>query len=370
MMTTIHFAKNHGGPLHYFGNLFLSCDALGHMHSDCNWLKELFSIIQFNTHGKKYKRCIEPFSGCASWSIAAMELGLADQYVINDSDKTLIQTLNLIKDKPHLIKTRYALLEQEFEHSPDKKSYFLKTLAAYNHVADNEEKAQLLPFIINHSWSGILFHNSKREILYHEATPCSGKPQEQFLETASLPIERFHAEVDRISELFNAHHVVFKSGDFLDVLADIGPDDFIALDPPYPENERSITEKAGMYTELYSPKRLHERLKQLINKMEHEGINYYMTYGFYNPQFYEYVLLDSMQNPGNYFRGIGYERCAFGTGLNQIYFSSKFSIPAHLKTKIIPANKILKGDSTTTPKEALRQYKEQCFILSDLPTST
>jgi len=356
-MNAVQFNKNHGGPLHYLGNRFLSLpDISGHMYPDSEWLKEHFSIIQFNNHGKKYKRCIEPFSGCASWSIAAMEGGLADQYVINDSDKILIHSLKLIKDQPALLKEHYASLEEAFEQTSAKKSYFLKTVEAYNNVTSDEKKALILPFIINHSWSGILFHNSKGDIIYREGPLFEGKSSERFLEKANLSIEQFNAEIDRVSELFNANDVEFRSGDFLDALTDIRPDDFIALNPPYPENERSVTEKTGMYIELYSPKKLHENLQQIIEKMENQGIHYYMTYGFYNPALHEYVLLNREQQPKNYFRVLGYEHCAFGVGLDQIYFTSKFSIPEHLKTKIVSATKVLEKNSIIKPEDALRKY--------------
>lgn len=356
-MNAVQFSKNYGGPLHYLGNRFLSLpDTSGHMHLDHDWLKEHFSIIQFNNDGKKYKRCIEPFSGCASWTIAAMELGLAEQYIINDSDKILILSLKLIKDKPELLKEHYALLEQAFEQSTEKKIYFLQTLETYNHANSDEAKALILPFIINHSWSGILFHNSKGDILYREGPLFEGKSSERFLEKANLSVAQFNAEIDRVSALFNANYIEFRSGDFLDALADIHPDDFVALNPPYPENERSVADKTCMYTELYSPEKLHENLKKLIEKMEDKGIHYYMTYGFYNPILHDYVPLDDMKNPKNYFRVLGYENCAFGIGLDQMYFTSKFSIPTCLKTKVILATKVLEKSSTIKPEEAIGQY--------------
>lgn len=354
-MDIIPLNKNHGGPLHYLGNRFLSLpNTSGHMHPDNSWLNEHFSIIQFN-NGKKYKRCIEPFSGCASWSLAAMEIGLAEQYIINDSDKILICTLQLIKDNPELVKKHYALLELPFEKTSEKKSYFLRALDTYNQATHNEEKALLLPFIINHSWSGILFHNHKGNILYRKGPLFEGKSGERFLEKANLSVEEFNAEIDRVSELFNANDVEFTSGDFLKALADMRPGDFIALNPPYPENERSLTEKTGMYTELYSPEKLHENLLKTIEQMEKQGIHYYMTYGFYNPALSQYVLRDTTQQPKNYFKVLGYEHCAFGIGLDQMYFSSEFSIPKQLNTKVIPATKVLEG-GFLQPEEALRRY--------------
>ena len=117
-----------------------------------------------------------------------------------------------------------------------------------------------------------------------------------------------------------------------------------------------------MYTELYSPEKLHENLKQLIEKMENKGIHYYMTYGFYNPALYEYVFLNNDQQPKNYFRVLGYKTCAFGIGLDQIYFTSKFSIPLHLRTKVILATKVLEENSILNPEDALRQYNKLLSI--------
>lgn len=352
----VQLTKNYGGPLHYLGNRFLSLpDVSGHMRPDNTWLNEHFSIILFNNGGKKYKHCIEPLSGSASWSLAAMEVGLADKYIINDSDNILINTLQLIRDNPALIKKEYASLVQQYNDSLSKEKFFLDTINNYNQASDSEKKSSILPFIINHSWSGILFHDGDNNIIYREGPLFEGKNAERYLEEANLSPEMFIEEVDRISKLLNANQVVFKSGDFLPVISDMQPSDFIALNPPYPENERSLTDKTGMYIELYSPQKLHENIVHVVDQMEARGIHYYMTYGFYNPQFSQFVLVDNANRPRNYFRVLGYENCAFGIGLDQMYFTSKFSIPNHLKSKVIPAQ-IVFNDKKLTPEDALIQY--------------
>jgi hypothetical protein len=113
----IQLNKNHGGPLHYLGNRFLSLpDVSGHMCPDNTWLNEHFSIILFNNGGKKYKRCIEPLSGSASWSLAVMEVGLADEYIINDSDKILTDNFQVKNIKE--ITTRaidWKLIAEEYD---------------------------------------------------------------------------------------------------------------------------------------------------------------------------------------------------------------------------------------------------------------
>ncbi len=191
-------SKNHGGPLHYLGNRFLSLpDISGHMHPDNTWLNEHFSIILFNNGGKKYKRCIEPMSGSASWSLAAMEIGLADEYIINDSDNILIDTLRLIRNKPDLVKKEYASLIQQYSDSLSKKKFFLDVINQYNQTPDQEKKSLILPFIINHSWGGILFHDGDNNIIYREGRLFEGKNSDHYLEEANLSLDMFIEEVDR-----------------------------------------------------------------------------------------------------------------------------------------------------------------------------
>lgn len=353
-LDNLRLTQNHGGPIHYLGNRYLSLPHLsGHMRVDQRWLIEFFTIISQNTHGKKYRKCFEPFSGSASLTTAAMEFGLAEEYVINDSDDVLIQTHILMRDNPDSIKETYASLSQSYEKSRDKKKFFLDIIKNYNRV-DKQQKSLLLPFIINHSWSGIPFHNARGELLYHE-NQIAGKIIPGHLEKASLTLENYFSEVDRVSNLFNSNKVSFLSGDFLKALSDVGPDDFIALNPPYPENERSVTEHSGMYTELYSPEKLHENLVNLIHTMENKGIPYFMSYGFYNPTWWNFVIRDKADQLKNYFRVTGYSDCAFGVGLDQVYLSPQFSIPQELQTKIIRAVDVLTRKEMT-PEEALENF--------------
>lgn len=87
----VRLPQNHGGPLHYLGNRYLTLpDLTGHMSPDTSWLNEHFSVLLANKKGQKYKKAIEPFAGSASWSMAAMEVGIAEEYIINDSNKILI----------------------------------------------------------------------------------------------------------------------------------------------------------------------------------------------------------------------------------------------------------------------------------------
>lgn len=348
--------KNHGGPIHYLGNRFLSLpDLSGHMRPDNRWLNEIFSIILTNTKGQKFNRCFEPFAGSASWSLAAMELKLADEYVINDSDEMLINTHRLIRDEPEKVKEIYKILLMDYTKTSSKKDFFLETIRNYNSAKEDDQKSLLLPFIINHSWSGILFHDQEGNIVYRDRN-SEGKIVPGYLDKANLSLDMYQKEIDRVSGLFNTNKVIFKSGDFQQVISDAKHDDFIALNPPYPENKNAQSDNTGMYVELYSHETLYEKLVYSIQELENKGVHYFTTYGFYNPKMKNFIIRDDSNQLRHYFRILGYKNCAFGIALDQMYFSSKFLIPNYLKSTIIPASNVL-DDQEMTIEEAMKNFQ-------------
>ncbi len=139
----------------------------------------------------------------------------------------------------------------------------------------------------------------------------------------------------------------------MQAISDIAIGDFVALNPPYPENERSLIEKIGMYVELYSPDQLLENLVNTIRKMDKAGIEYFMTLGFYNPLFSKFVLRDNSGKRRDFFRVMGHENCAWGMALDQMYLSPKLSVPGSLN--IIPADEVLNGKDLT-PDEAFKSF--------------
>jgi site-specific DNA-adenine methylase len=228
-------SDNKGGPLHYMGNRNLTWPLQnGLMKVEKELLRDYFTVILENCKCKKFKRSYEPFAGSSSWSQAAMELGLAEEYIINDSDEVLINTLRLIRDNPEAVKMRYISLVDEYYPSTFKKDFFLQIISSYNQAQSLNEKSLLLPFIVNHSWGGMIFHDDNGNIVYRDAH-IRGEISEDYLSKASLSVEDFVKEVDRVSNLFKINKVVFNSGDFLHTLSDIQEGDFVAMNPPYPE---------------------------------------------------------------------------------------------------------------------------------------
>lgn len=359
-----HLSDNKGGPLHYMGNRNLTWPLQnGLMKVDKELLRDYFTVILENRKFKKFNRSYEPFAGSASWSQAAMELGLAEEYIINDSDEVLVNTLRLIRDNPEEVKMRYISLVDGYYPSTFKKDFFLQIISSYNQAQSLNEKSLLLPFIVNHSWGGIIFHDDKGNIVYRDAN-IRGKMSEGYLSKASLSIEDFVKEVDRVSNLFKINKVVFNSGDFLHTLSDIQEGDFVAMNPPYPETMRAHSEGVGMYTELYETDILHKNIVSIIQKMESSNIEYYMAYGCYDPKLQKFIIKDEFNKLKHFFRITGGKGNIFGEPLDQMYFYSKYSIPASLCSKIIPANDVLQ-DQELTAEEALANFKKNSHQISD-----
>ncbi len=347
--------NNNGGPLYYIGNRNLSWpDMSGKLSIDRRPLNDDFDVILSNTSSRKFKRHIEPFSGSASLSLAAMELGLAQEYIINDSDKALINTLVLIRDKPNDVKQKYEYLVKEYSKAADKKQFFQDLINTYNAQTSIDEKSLILPFIINHSRGGTLYHDDRENLVYRDGY-LKGGSVPGYLDEAPLSLESFKQEVDRISTLLKANKVTFMAGDFLLALSDMQAGDFVTLNPPYPETIRARSGNVAMYTELYPRTTLHNNIIATVEKMEEKGVTYYMTYGCHNPEMQAFVIPDPSGKPRHFLREVGGKNCAYGSGLDQVYMTSTFSIPTHVRSRIIPASDVLQGQELTGA-EALKKF--------------
>lgn len=352
----IEIPLNRGGPIQYLGCRNLTYpDFTGHMRSCNSWINKNFSLIVANTKGKKFGSWYEPFAGTASWTFNAMAVGLAEKYVINDCNIPLITTLKLLQKNPKAVKETYANLVKQFSTSSLPKDFFIETIEAYN-KAQGDAKALLLPFIFNHVWGGIVFYNDDEDIIYREPT-FDGKTYPGYIEKANLSVETFFDEVDRISKLLNNNQVIFQTKDFLESIKDAKAGDFVAMNPPYPSNERSSSEKLSIYQELYGPRLLHDKLLGSVEQMEKQGIDYCLLYGRYEPNLNDFVLRDKANQPKNFFELVGYPQSIFGESLLQTYFSPNYTVPNGMHATFITAKEVLE-DKMPTKQEALNRFRK------------
>lgn len=344
-----------GGPLHYFGNRSLSLPGFdGRMKVDPSWIEQGIEIIQANLHGMKFKRCFEPFAGSAAWSLSAMRNQLAQEYIINDCNQVLIGFFINVQKNPSLVKETYQDLVEKFDQASNKDSFFKQIMERYNFSTDFQ-RSLIMPFIINHSWGGMVFHDHVGRIIYREPV-VNGKKIPGFLDKATLSLSQFFEEIDEVSILFNINKVHFRCQDFEEVLQDVRADDFVNLNPPYPENERSISEQYGLYFEIYSRETLHQNICNALKRMHSLKVTYFMSYGLYSPEMQDFLVHDSSSKVHNrYLRLIGFDDCIFGRWLDQWYFSENIIIPDLLRSKVIPASQFAQCPALS-PQEALSKY--------------
>lgn len=342
---------SHSGPLHYFGNRRLSLPHTnGRMSVDSSWLRDSFEIITANKERRKFKRCFEPFAGSAAWSLTAMEYGLANEYHINDCNKVLINLFITIKENPDIIKETYSKLTKEFNNSKDKEKHYISTIEKHN-TSNDYQKCLFISFLINHSWGGMIFHDQVGNIVYREPT-INGNKYSGVLNNATLSLETYCDEIDRVSKLLNTNNVHFHSMDFREALADIQEGDFVNLNPPYPENERSLSEKYGLYVEMYSREELHKNIHDLVKIMDSRKVTYFMSYGLHNPEMKKFVITNPKNKLRHYLRLIGTKNSIFGMWLDQWYFSRDITVPNTHNLNVFSADQVLE-DRELTPKEAL-----------------
>jgi site-specific DNA-adenine methylase len=351
--------KHRGGPLQYFGNRNLTLPTVhGIMEVDLSWMHDSFTVVLANLEeDSRFDRCFEPFAGSAAWSLNAMEIGLSKEYFINDSNQALIDFFRTVQVDPTRVKEVYALLVQRYVCSCDKESEFNSIISEYNRGND-VKKSLLISFIVNYSWGGMVFHDDKGQIVYRRHV-INGIEIPGCIENPTLSLSHYYEEIDKVSILLNANKVHFTCCDFEEIIPkDLDSKDFLILNPPYPENERHIAEKFGLYFELYPHQILHEKLCQLIATCEVNNASYFMSYGLHNPETEQFRIRDASHQTNYYLRIIGFENCIFDRSLDQVYFSKKFRVPEQLSAKLIPAREILQS-SRLNHQEALRMFMKQ-----------
>ncbi len=215
------------------------------------------------------------------------------------------------------------------------------------------------------------FYDKDSNIVYRQRQ-VGGKSLPSCLCKPSLTNDQYCAEVDRISHLLKNNIVHLQVGNFEEAIIRAAQNDFVILNPPYPENERSTSGHVGLDFELYSKEELHKKISRLIEKLEDISVAYLMSYGLYNPNLRSYVIESSYDWHNRYFRLIGSKKCVFGVALDQIYLTSKYYIPQSLSSKIIRSNDLL-PDETISHEAALGKFiqmstKSSTSFRSDITT--
>ena len=156
----------------------------------------------------------EPFAGSAAISIYAATHNLAENFVIGDSFKILIDLWELIIDRPTELSERYS----EIWHGQfDNPNHFNDIRSSYNEIPD---PAQLLYLIARCVKNAVRFNK------YGHFTQSADKRR-----TGSKP-DRVTRTVHAVSLLLKGRTQLFR-GDFDACILAAKPNDLVYLDPPY-----------------------------------------------------------------------------------------------------------------------------------------
>lgn len=188
---------------------------------------------------KKYACIYDPFSGSASLSFALMQIGLAKNFVINESLPIFECLWKFVKNHPDELISRYSsLVNQYFSESNKIKrlELYQELLRKYNEnyrLGIMADATILFVFLINYSENYIPYFDKNMSM--------STRPN-VFINISEKPkiLEQFEKKVRYLSELFRSNQTNFLSGRFEDSLGNVSSDDLVVMDPPYPQQTRDV----------------------------------------------------------------------------------------------------------------------------------
>jgi DNA adenine methylase len=199
------------------------------------------------------ERLVEPFTGSAAVSIACAARGRAKNYWLNDLNKPLAELLGLMINHPHDLARFYKSLWEQ-QHS-DTLEHYYRVREDFNRTRD----PRLLLYLLARCVKGAVRYNA--EGLFNQS------PDKRRHGTRP---ETMRENILGVSGLLRGRTVV-SSLDYRDVLANVGPEDVVYMDPPYQGvcGERDSRYYAGV---------LFDDFVDELAKLNRRGIRYAVSY--------------------------------------------------------------------------------------------
>ena len=161
------------------------------------------------------KALIEPFCGSAAISIAAAAHGLADEFVLNDIDSSLIDLWSWILSSPSQLAQAYERLW--FSQQTNPKEYFKKTRTQFNAAPEPHLLLYLLARIV------------KGAVRYSSDGKFNQSPDNRRL---GMRPTKMKQQLTAVSELLSGR-TTLSTSDFREVTDRTDIRDVIYMDPPY-----------------------------------------------------------------------------------------------------------------------------------------
>jgi DNA adenine methylase len=198
-------------------------------------------------------RLVEPFAGSAAVSIACAALWRAKSYWLNDLNKPLAELIGLMVNHPHELARFYKELWEQ-QHA-DSVEHYYRVREDFNRARD----PRLLLYLLARCVKGAVRYNT--EGLFNQS------PDKRRHGTQP---ETMRENILGVSALLRGRTVV-SSFDYRDVLANVGPDDVVYMDPPYQGvcGERDSRYYAGVQFDDFVDE---------LKKLNRRGIRYAVSY--------------------------------------------------------------------------------------------
>lgn len=161
------------------------------------------------------ERLVEPFSGTAAISIAASSKGISQKFWINDLNKSLVDLLELIVEKPDEIADAYADIWNEQQNNSVE--HFYQVRERFNKT----KNPKLFLYLLARCVKGAVRYNS--EGFFNQSPDKRRKGTQP---------EKMRKNIKGVSRLLKGK-CIFTHLDYKDVLAEVKNSDFVYIDPPY-----------------------------------------------------------------------------------------------------------------------------------------
>jgi len=210
--------------------------------------KQLLPVLQsyWKEHHKRY---VEPFAGSACFFFSIQP----SSAILADINKELIDTFRCVKKRPKALFEKLSTLKNE-------KSEYYRIRAICPNSLTEVERASRFIYLNRYCFNGLYRTNLKGKF----NVPYGGH------KTGRLPNL---AELKRISKALSK--TLLFNCDFEQVLLKVEEGDFVYLDPPYSISERRVFNE---YSEAIFSKDDIERLKNCLDRLTSEGIEFLVSY--------------------------------------------------------------------------------------------
>jgi DNA adenine methylase len=199
------------------------------------------------------ERLVEPFAGSAALSIACAARGRAKSYWINDLNKPLAELLGTMINHPNELARFYK--ELWTQQHPDSLEHYYRVREDFNRTQD----PRLLLYLLARCVKGAVRYNA--DGLFNQS------PDKRRQGTQP---DKMRENILGVSALLRGRTVV-SSLDYRDVLANVGANEVVYMDPPY---QGVCGERDSRY---YAGVEFDEFVDELA-KLNRRGVRYAVSY--------------------------------------------------------------------------------------------